>query len=395
MNLANTCQRLMYFYWDMYLVNLDMSRASYAQFKSLWTYIERGKRIQKIILNKCARSAADVTDIISDTIPERQRCALRIKNLNLRAFTRHALVPIESVRIIVRMFSELEHLDLSYTRMFVGNDALVAIVHYLSHSLLTLNLSHTNNPQHELLLTDAGGALIGRLYRLNSLSLSNCPQLTEGTFNTLGTLTELEKLDLSLTTISGETMISILPNFTKLAVLILNNCRFITSSILGHLPSSLEELDLNFSSALDGEIPQNVLPVMPKLTRFQGNNCRFLFDLEFLTPVASQLELLYLSGLAVQDELVAPVISQMRNLIQLDLSGSQVSDETATALATLGNIRRAFLSRTNIGDEGVKELLEGVASNSLEFLDLRECPEIDPGSEYLMQLTEAVEIVLL
>lgn len=380
-NLALTCRRFHDYYRCTFAVALDVSGQRNVTFDVLLRALERLPRVHTIHCANCRWDRSSVQRIFAGIRREKasiQSRALAIKSLNLRdvGVFDDDMAPPAFVRRIVETYRSLEHLVLSDTDS-VDDDVVAAIAEHLQTSLQTLDLHFTD-------VSDVGGTQVGSLCHLKSLSLSNCRNLTDVTFRALGALEELEELDLSCAHISDTVACDTLPNFRKLLVLNLQSCVYITSAILPILPRSLVELILNFSGALDEDIQPSAFELMPSLTKLEGCGCHGVNDMSFLAPIASRLQVLCLSGVGASDSEAAYWISQMPDLVRLDLSESAVSDETARAISCLRHVSYAQLLLTQIGNDGVRALSQGIACwqcQSLETVNLRDCPNIsDAGA---------------
>lgn len=331
-----------------------------------------------------------------------QSRTLGIKSLTLGRMGHHPVnesrhresevrISTECISSALEAFPSLERFDLSGFPA-VGNNAVKLIAKHLSNSLQKLYMWHLED------LSDGGGAHIGKLRCLKYLQMRSIPRLNDVTVNALSALDELELLELSQSSttrflrygISDAAVCKLLPHLRKLTVLDLSCCRRITKSLFSLLPPSLVSLELGHSGAISSDIPHSALEAVPNLISFNANGCRAVKDLSFAWPVAPRLKRLSLSGVGASDTNVANWVRRMVNLVELDLSKSVVSDETARAISSLGKITRVDLFRTKISNHGVRALAAGIACQSLEYLDLDSCTSISLEDGAVDALSRAI-----
>lgn len=276
---------------------------------------------------------------------------------------------VKNNALVVNLRGDDAHLTDDETH-FAEDDGVLAIEEHLSNSLQTLILQESSK------MSTAKGAQRSSLRFLKTLMMAHCDGLTDVTFNAFGALEELEELDLSWGTISSAVVCDVLPRLRKLRVLNLEGCQDITETVFSCLPRSLVELKIGSSGAMRAGVPQSALERVPNLRLFEGGDFPEMNDLSFLAPVSSHLQVLRLSEVGVSDSNAARYVSQMPNLLELDLSYTAASDETARAVSSLGKIEEVHLNGTRVGSDGMTALASGVASESLRILKLINCPEI-------------------
>lgn len=373
-SLALTCHRLYEYYRCSFAVALVACPESHVSFELLVKALQRLPCVRDIDLEDCL---VEVGGAVEDV----QGLALGIKSLNL-SLTNVSQYQIFSeqrssrreMRRIVETCRNLEHLFVG-KHVFADDDGVLAISEHLSSSLQTLDLNESR-------LSDISGVHIGKLCRLKSLSLSYCGivseacSVTDVTFEALGALVELEELYMCGSEISNTAACSILPNFKNLRLLHLQLCGKITNAVLPFLPPSLVELNLSYSGVLNSDILPSALKQLSNLTTFKAHTRLEIRDMFFLGPFAPCLRVLHISGMGASDAHAAYWVSQMPNLVELDLSESSVSDETARAISCLKHITHARLASTKITNKGVRALGSGVARQSLKSLSLMCCEDI-------------------
>lgn len=199
----------------------------------------------------------------------------------------------------------------------------------------------------------------------------------------------LEELDLDTCSISDAAVCTPLPTLLKLRVLKLSYNSSITSAIFSALPGSLVELDLDQSHVMSALLPNSALENLPNLTKFSGSSCDEVDDLSFLAPVAPHLQVLGIAHVGASDAKVAHLVSQMPNLVELDLTNAAaVSDETACAISSLGNVQEAFPAHTQIGNAGVRAIVDGAAFHSLRVLQLEGCPIFVDSAVHALRMAD-------
>lgn len=372
-NLAATCRILNEFYRYEYVVAYDGSHLRKPSPGTLVRALGRLPRVSTITLSNVRWRRGSFPSFLvgvkRDKAAMKQR-ALRIKSLSITDSPRKVLVKTECLRSIAETYRNLEHLVLDVSDFNV-DDGMGAIAETLASSLQTLSLRDSSR------LSDAGGAHVASLRRLKVLHLAGCFQLTDVTFVALSALKELKEFEISSSDISDEVACSIVPKFQKLRKLKLSLCEFVTCAIFSALPRLLVDLDLGYSTVIGAGVPCPALEGVPNLTSFQARNIseEQVDDLSFLAPVAAQLECLRIPSVSSDAE-AAYWVSQMPNLVTLELADSAVADETAHAVSSLRKIKELDLSGTQITKDGVRALASGFACKSLRRIILFDCSNI-------------------
>lgn len=386
LNLAATCRALNEFYRCTYVVGFDVIGSE----RSLSTILVRAlKRLPRVRTLELARIAWRRGSVLSSLVGGgRNRASLKqralgIKSICLRDDSIRPLITAEVVRGVAETYRNLEHLDLS---LLVVNwdDVALTIAENLSSTLRTLVFITCPS------LSDAGGAHIGRLRCLKTLTMGCCHGLTDVTFSTLGSFVELEELDINSCNISDEAACGILSSLRKLRKLNLAGCHSVTDAIFSVLPRSLEELELCHSGAVTAGVPYSALERVPNLKSFGGSGQPRLNELSFLAPVAARLQTLRLSRSGLSDANAAHWVSEMPNLVRLYLSESDVADETARAVSSLRKIEKLELSWTLISNDGVRALTSGVACQSLKTVILWCCQNLTSQDDALSMLSREI-----
>lgn len=393
-NLAATCQQLNHSYRCGYVVGIRLCIGPRRPSGVLFRALDRLPRVDNIELCELPLpmhidSIEAFIRVLRKTASKNRRRPLQSRALGIKSLTlrtedqpwacrslgrdREVEISTECVRSAVGTFCRLQYLCMR-SFIAVGDDAVTAIAEHLSDSLQNLAL------WDQATLSDTGGVHISKLHCLKSLEIRSCysmPQrLTDITFDGLSALEELEFLKLTNCSISDASACRVLPDLRKLAVLDLRRCEYVTSAVFSFLPRSLVTLKIVGSiSRRFGDVPQSALEGLPSLTSFTAD-WRAVNDISFVRPVATRLKVLDLSRIGASDANVAHWVRRMPNLEELALPYSGVSDETARAVSTLGKIRKARFDCTEISNDGVRALAKGIACQSLEYLDLGDCPNI-------------------
>lgn len=179
---------------------------------------------------------------------------------------------------------------------------------------------------------------------LKSLALSGCEAVTDVSLEEIAKLTSLESLDISRTPISAAGLHH-LAGLKSLRSLRVANCSRVTGAALRRLPTGIESLDLGGTGVSGTD-----LPPMPAVRSLSLRGCRFRFvkgwDLSRLYP----------------------------RLAVLDLSGTGIRDHQVRHLRAARGLRSLNLSGTFITGSFLRDLEQ---IDSLEFLDLRYCRDLD------------------
>lgn len=381
LNLAATCRDLNRFYRHSFVDVLDVSSRRRPPPDLLTRALQRLPRVHTMSLKSWPLGRVAEALVGSggsdDAVQSR---ALRLKSLYLFYASkgyRDANFTAKCVRRIVETYQNLVRLELLYFPAAEWDAAVAAITDNLSDSLRTFALSGRWGTRTGG-LSDAGAAQVVRLRRLKSLKIGGFRALTDATFRALRFFDGLEELDLSCNPISDASVCSLLEKLCKLRVLKLVRCNHITSAVFSALPSSLVELVLTDSGAVSAGVPRSALKRVPKLTLFDGSAGAGIDNLSFLATVAARLEVLRIYQASACDANVAHWVSQMPNLVELDLGDTCVSDETARAISSLPKIRVLRLEYTRISNVGLRALLDGVAFQTLRVFELDGCLDVDP-----------------
>lgn len=376
-NLAATCRQLNNYYRFNYVVALRLCVHSCTPSDILFRFLDRHPRLGAIELQQQPyRTVLDAVEAylcvlrktasLQNSAPS-PSCALGIKSLSLgrtfgrgsgsRSLSSEVEISAECVRCAITAYRSLEHFDLSNFPA-VGDDA---------------------------------GAFIGKLRGLKSLKIHSCLGLTDRTFVAWGVFEKLEMLELRGCSISDPAACRLVSHHRQLTWLDLSQCKSVTNTLFSFLPRTLVTLKVNYSGVgqPDG-LPHSVLEGLPHLTWFEARGCLKIKDLNFLWPVAPRLKVLRLSEISVSDANAAYWLRQMPNLVKLNLGETAVSDETARAISSLGKITQALLHRTLITVDGASALAAGIACQSLEILDLENCPNVYFEDSAVYALSRAV-----
>jgi len=211
--------------------------------------------------------------------------------------------------------------------------------------------------------TDAILGDVSRLKPLEALSLSSCDRVTDAGLKSLGELTELKELDLTLTKVTGAGLAELcaLKQLRSLTLL----CDDIDDAGMRHL-SKLKQL------------------------RYLDLSCTHVTDagLKELSPL-SDLQLLGLTRCEVTDAGLKD-LRHFKNLQALFLHFTKVTDAGLKDLRALRNLHELGLNGTQVTDEGLKELS---ALRSLESLSLKHTKVTEAGVSGLQVSLPACEIV--
>ena len=277
----------------------------------------------------------------------------------------------------LKALDQLEELNL-FAAEFI-TDAAMAFLRG-NKQLTRLNLRGTD-------VTDTSLAYIGELSRLKSLDIS-FTQITDVGMEHLASLAQLEELNLGGNKISGVGLhvLKLLPKLRSLSFYgiqrrnagwcwapVVTDLELDTISLLGNL----EELNVGFGVALgtprpadlgpaDGEAECRIaggtrvtdlgvakLAKLKKLRRLDlsgsaitANGVKTLAAL----PALDRLSLWHAKGI---DDSAAPHLEVLGTLTSLDLSDTAVTDATLGQLAKLSNLRRLYVSETQVTPEGL------------------------------------------
>lgn len=237
--------------------------------------------------------------------------------------------------------------------------------------------------------------LMIKLQTLKSLDLSE-GYFLENDLNDSDTiqfsqLTNLTSLDLkgSVLTLKG---LSFLKDLKKLSWLNLNYCRLDKiDSLLQTL--KLKTLKLSHPSPSDKVVTDDTIESLSKmttLTELEISNCNLLGDfstvhlkkLTFLTKL--DLGLPYPSSNKITIEGIKN-LSELPNLVSLNLSGRSLTDQGLTSISKLRSLTVLNIAQSNlISDDGIKNLL---GLQSLKVFNFSYCHQIgDKGIFYVSKL---------
>lgn len=101
-----------------------------------------------------------------------------------------------------------------------------------------------------------------------------------------------------------------------------------------------------------------------------------------------RMQQLYLDKTALSDKALVAALPQMLILEELDLAGTQITDETLAHLPQNGTLKRIWLTGTQITDQCVEDLLKQPA---LEMVDLRGTNVSDEAVQRLRQKIKRVD----
>ena len=277
----------------------------------------------------------------------------------------------------LKRLDRLEDLNL-YAAEFITDAAMAALRG--NRQLKTLNLRGTD-------VTDTSLAYVAELTNLRSLDIS-FTQITDVGLEHLASLPQVEELNLVGNKISGVGLhvLKLLPKLRKLGFYgiqrrnagwcwapVLTDLEMETISLL----AGLEDLNLGSGVALGTPRPGNLGPADGEAEcRIAGGTRITDFGLAKLGTL-EKLRQLDLSGAAITpnglktlarlrnlqrlslwnvkgiDDSAAPQLAALVNMTTLDLSNTDVGDETLARLAKLSNLRHLYLSETRVTPEGL------------------------------------------
>jgi len=313
-----------------------------------------------------------------------------------------------------------DHIDMSRTE--IGDDDVMGLLNY--STLRSINLSSTSAATSPMLarltqltdlkirntnhLRDKGLIRLTKsLSNLRSLDLHGCGGLHERGIASLGSLTELRELTLSYGLFSDVGLthaggISELANLESLDIsgcskltdeacrlistrnkslktLKIALCRFTDSAIKKTLRSlpQLETLDVSGVAMFNDSCIETLsgMDVTPRLKGLFMNGCESVsdFGLGALTRGCQNLEVLALGGCRNVTFRGVDFVDKCPLLKRIRADQTNAGDMGVTNWAGLNQLETVDLSRTNIGDDAVKALIE---SESLVELKLKYCDNV-------------------
>jgi internalin A len=277
----------------------------------------------------------------------------------------------------LKPLDRLEDLNL-YAAEFITDAALAFLRGH--RQLRTVNLRGTD-------VTDTSVAYLAGLPGLTSLDIS-FTQITDVGLEHLASLSQIEQLNLGGNKISGVGLhvLKLLPKLKKLSFYgiqrrnagwcwapVVTDLELDTIALVG----GLEELNIGLGVGLGTPRPKDLGPADGEAecriaggTRITDLGVRKLAQLEKLRQLdlsgaaitvngvktlASFPELRRLSlwNVAGVDDSAAPYLETLGALTSLDLSNTAIGDTTLARLAKLSNLRRLYVSETNVTPEGL------------------------------------------
>lgn len=302
---------------------------------------------------------------------------------------------------------QLEELNL-FAAEFI-TDAAIAFLRG-HQQLKVLNLRGTD-------VTDTSLAYVAQLPQLKSLDIS-FTQISDVGLEHLASLAELEELKIGGNKISGAGLhaLKLLPKLKKLSFYgiqrrnagwcwapVVTDLELETISLLG----GIEELNVGSGVALGTPRPDDLGPADGEAEcRIAGGTRVTDFGLAKLVSL-KKLRYLDVSGSSITvngvktlatfrdlrrlslwnvkgiDDAAASSLEALTNLTSLDLSNTPVGDETLGRLARLPNLRRLYVSETNVTEKAVTAFRTGHPAIMVSW-GTRPAPRVplSPGSEH-------------
>lgn len=188
-------------------------------------------------------------------------------------------------------------------------------------------------------LQDADFKLLAKMSRLEALSIRSCSKVTQRGFANIATVQSLRSLDAE----SCEMMVIIKPRIKAKAI-----------AHLAKLPQ-LEELNLTNNDALDDDALREVARIS-SLRRLDAARLDETTRAGWLALAELELERLRVFSSEGVDDSVAAALSLRQGLRELDLEGTEVTDEGVKKLARSETLETLALWGDEVTDEGVTAL---------------------------------------